>query len=387
MKFFRKPSVAILLTVLLVALCCVFGYSRAYESNQSNHNENEQTLLAGENSLNYFLNWIDDKADLFSIETADTLARNNLELSNTYGCLLAIKTEHYLNGQNIETYAKDLFEKVNLGTQDFLLVIEASSQKWYLVYGSGLREYADNNAALPDLIRENLNDAFFHGQSDTSILALFDDLENWCAQTLPKQDTSNETGNPFLQNYKIRTVTLGDIFTGVLFSLLVNIWWIVLLIVILNLVDRHRFYKYITAYPPMAGVVPPVFFRPLLFWHRHGSTWYYRMLQLITEAAYNNDDGDDDFGNSTHQQGPSGPNSNSSWSNPGPNANPQGDPNFTGPGPDMGTHTAGFSGGFPFQGRPDEIFRQKCPHLWQLWRSTCHMGWNMIQRFWPGRRL
>lgn len=386
MKFFRKPSVAILLTFLLVALCCVFGYSRAYESSQSNRNENEQTLLAGENSLNYFLNWIDDRADLFSIETADTLARNNLELNNTYGCLLAIKTEHYLNGQNIETYAKNLFERFQLGSQDFLLVIEASSQNWYLVYGSGLREYADNNAALSDLIRKNLNDAFFHGQSDASILALFDDLENWCSQTLPKQDASNEIGNPFLQNYNtIRAVTLGDIFKGILFSLLVNIWWIVLLIVILNLVDRHRFYKYITAYPPVAGVVPPVFFRPLLFWHRHGSTWYYRMIQLIAEATYDSDDGEDDFENSNHKQGPGGPNADGSGYNPGPNADPQGDPNFTGPGPDIGPHAAGFSEGF--QGRPDELFRQKSPCLWQLWRSTCQRGWNMIQRFWPGRRL
>ena len=82
MKFFKKPSVAILLTVLLVALCCVWGYSRAYESSTAAH-EGEITLRAGENSLNYYLNWIDDEADLFTMETTDTLARNNLDLNNT----------------------------------------------------------------------------------------------------------------------------------------------------------------------------------------------------------------------------------------------------------------------------------------------------------------
>ena len=35
MKFFKKTSVAILLTALLVALCCVWGYSRAYEASHS----------------------------------------------------------------------------------------------------------------------------------------------------------------------------------------------------------------------------------------------------------------------------------------------------------------------------------------------------------------
>ena len=129
MKFFKKPSVAILLTVLLVALCCVWGYSRAYESSEAAH-EGEISLRAGENSLNYYLNWIDDEADLFTMETTDTLARNNLDLNNTYGTLLAIKTLHYLNGQDIETYSKELFDKVSLGSRDFLLVIEESSQAW-----------------------------------------------------------------------------------------------------------------------------------------------------------------------------------------------------------------------------------------------------------------
>ena len=29
MKFFRKTSVAVLLTLLVIALCCVIGYTRA----------------------------------------------------------------------------------------------------------------------------------------------------------------------------------------------------------------------------------------------------------------------------------------------------------------------------------------------------------------------
>ena len=34
MKFFRKTSVAVLLTALVVVLCCVWGYTRAYTSVQ-----------------------------------------------------------------------------------------------------------------------------------------------------------------------------------------------------------------------------------------------------------------------------------------------------------------------------------------------------------------
>ncbi len=383
MKFFKKPSVAILLTVLLVALCCVWGYSRAYESSEAAH-EGEISLRAGENSLNYYLNWIDDEADLFTMETTDTLARNNLDLNNTYGTLLAIKTLHYLNGQDIETYSKELFDKVSLGSRDFLLVIEESSQAWYLVYGGGLTSYVEDTPGLDELVRRNLDDAFFQDGSDTGILTLFDDLKDWCSQAMPKLDTTPDTGNPFLTSYgEVQAVSLKDIILGILFTLLVNIWWIILLFVVLNLVDRHRFRKYITAYPPVAGAVPPVFFRPLLFWHRHGSAWYYRMLSLMTDEYE-----DDDYGDWDDTGSPGGAGQNSAG--PGPQSGPytggtQQENFYTGPGPDVGPNAAGFSGGYG--GNPEEVFRQGRQGLWSLWSSTCHWGWNMVSRLLGSRRL
>ena len=261
MKFFKKTSVAILLTALLVALCCVWGYSRAYEASHSDPDSVVQSQRAGESGLNYFLNWIDDGAGLFSMETTDTLARNNLDLNNTYGCLLALKTVNYLNGQDIASYSKDLFQQVDLGRKDMLLVIESSSQAWYLVYGGGLRTYAENNDALAALLKDNLDTDFFQGESDAGILSLFDDLEHWCAETLPVLDDTPEPGNPFLQNdNKVQILSLGDVLLGILFTLLVNIWWIILLLVVLNLIDRHRFREYIT--PPAPSPIPRSFSVP-----------------------------------------------------------------------------------------------------------------------------
>ena len=45
MKFFRKTSVAVLLTALVVVLCCVWGYTRAYTSVQQQ--EETQSQRAG----------------------------------------------------------------------------------------------------------------------------------------------------------------------------------------------------------------------------------------------------------------------------------------------------------------------------------------------------
>lgn len=391
MKFFKKTSVAILITALLVALCCVWGYARAYESAHAHQLDANQSMRAGENSLNYFLNWIDDDAELFSMETTDTLARNNLVLNSNYGSLLAIKSVFSLN-ENIETYAKNLFQTLQLSNRDFLLVLDRSSYSWYLVYGSQLRQYADGNTALADLMRAHLTADFFQGGSDEGILALFDDLEDWCTQNLPELDASNKSNNPFLQNYNdVPTLSLKDILMGILFTLLVNIWWIILLLVVLNLIDRHRFQKYIAAYPPVEGLVPPVFFRPLLFWHRHGSAWYYRMLDLITGAADDSEepDGFQDDGNGPFDGGAASGSAGAqdgpyTGSNAGPG--PQDGP-YTGPGPDVGPHTAGFSGGFGFQGNPEEAFRQQHHRLLNLWRSTCRFGWSTLRRFLGGRRF
>ena len=124
MKFFRKTPVAVLLTALVVVLCCVWGYTRAYTSVQQQ--EETQSQRAGENNLNYFLRQFQDDARLFDLDTTDTLARSDLELNNTYGTMLALRTANYLNGQDIETYAKDYFAKQKLGRTDMLLVIEVN---------------------------------------------------------------------------------------------------------------------------------------------------------------------------------------------------------------------------------------------------------------------
>ncbi|MFR6379771.1 MAG: TPM domain-containing protein [Evtepia sp.] len=270
MKFFRKTSVAVLLTALVVVLCCVWGYTRAYTSVQQQ--EETQSQRAGENNLNYFLRQFQDDARLFDLDTTDTLARSDLELNNTYGTMLALRTANYLNGQDIETYAKDYFAKQKLGRTDMLLVIEVNSRAWYLVYGPGLRSYADGNQALATLVRENLDDAFFDGESNQGILSLFEDLETWCKDNLPEVEPVVQSGIPSLQiNDKVQVISLWDVFVNIIFTLLVNIWWIILLLVALNVVDRYRFMKYVERHLPDNGDEPTAPFHPILFWHRQGS--------------------------------------------------------------------------------------------------------------------
>ncbi len=284
-EFFQKTSVAVTLTVLLVALCCVLGYTRAYLSNQPEPESSGQNQQAGENNLNYFLNRIDDGADLFSMETTDLLARNNLDLSNTYGVVLSLKTANYLNGQDIEPYAKDLFDQLSLGSKDMLLVIESSSQAWYLVYGAGLRSYADGNENLVSPAAGVSGRRIFPGGAATT------------ASSPSPRGWRTGARKPFPQGHQL---CLGQPLPGPwrqgADSLPVG-----------HSVGRplHPAGQYLVDHspaggaesggpPPVPGIhpqaspgdlsIPPVFFRPILFWHRAGSAWYQRMLYLVTEA-------------------------------------------------------------------------------------------------------
>ena len=83
MKFFKQTSVAIVITLLVVALCCVWGYSRAYDGDAAVSTHYESDRSSGESNLNYYLGWVTDGARLFSPNTVDAIARENLFLDNT----------------------------------------------------------------------------------------------------------------------------------------------------------------------------------------------------------------------------------------------------------------------------------------------------------------
>lgn len=414
MKFFQKTSVAVLLTLLVVALCCVLGYTRA----GAGHGQGVSAppaQQAGESGMNYFLNWIDDGANLFTMETTDTMARDNLSLNSTYGCLLAVRTTYSLGGEDIETYAKNLFQEVELGSMDMLLVIDAGREAWYLAYGGSIRPYVEDETvspALPTLVADNLDSDFFRGESNRGILALFADLESWCAAALPTLDSS---GLPFLVGDKEQSLSLGSILRGVLFALLVNLWWIVLLLVILNVADRIRFRRYVTQTPPGGEGKAP--FRPILFWHRQGSSWYWQMMDLLAQDEEDDDPrqgpagGPDQGAGGSQQEDPAG-----SWQsqnqNPGGSANAwqsqnqnagehSSDWQSQGQGPGAGFHDETFGSG-PNVGPnigPDVGptfsqggFRQSS--LWNSWRNCCNAGWSMVRtlqeqvrRMFGGRRM
>ena len=242
MKLLKKYPVAIIITALAIAASVWIGWMQM------------------PNADNY-LTWVRDDAGILSASTETTLARDNMKLEQTYGSVVAVDTFSDLNTTDLESYAYDLGNKIGLGQNDLLLVIDKGSQKWYVAYGNTIGKYI-TDSTLPDLFQQYINDQFFNGNYDSQMTALFTGLDNWYSNNVPS------TG--FGHNW----VGLG-IFGIVLAAILSNLWWIILLLIFLSILDRIRYRNYIARYPGM--ITPPILFQPLLFWHRPGTRWYRRM--------------------------------------------------------------------------------------------------------------
>lgn len=370
MKFFQKKSVAIVLTLLLVALCCVWGYSRVY-SNIHPHTEIEEPQRSGENNLNYYLNLVDDGADLFTLEVTDQIARKNLTINNTYGTKIAIKTVQYLNGKDIKTFAEDTAQNINMGSMDLLLVVDTDSKSWYVLYGADMQPYVDSATSnpLPALFEKHLNDDFFQDGSNDAILSLLDDFSQWCEENVPPLSDTGTT--PFYFDGKAPSITIRAIITGILFTLAANIWWILLLLVVLNVIDRLRFDRHIAGCSPDAPPVHP--FHPILFWHRPGSRWYENMTeQFFSQEEEDDEPFDDPSDGPSQDEGPREGERSTDWHSADPGSYTDAPGNFTETGP-----------------RPRSLGSQ----LWQLWESIASTGLSLcrnilaqIERFLQRRR-
>ena len=288
MTIFKRFPVAVLLCAAVIALCCWWGYSRVYEPPEETDDETVSSSghhRAGESNLNYYLGWMKDEAGFFTPETADTIARRNLSLDTTYNSLVAIHTVTYLNGKDIETYAKDAAEEIELGGRDMLLLLDKDTQDWYVVYGPGLEPYVEMNAELKELFNSQLSPDFFAVTSNRRVILLFDALQEWFEANVPPADDEAVGGDMAVQR-----ATFHDIFFGILFTLLTNVWWILILVVALTLLDRTRCRNYLIAHPD--GHDPAHPFHPLLFWHHPGSNWYANMEDLAEDDRF---DTEEDF--------------------------------------------------------------------------------------------
>ncbi len=287
MKALKKFPVAVLLTALVILGCAVYGRA-------------EYLAELRQASASYG-QWIDDEAGVLSDSVKQQLAAYNQSWDENYSSIIALVVVDNVGYDNLEEYLYDRAEEWELSSWDMILVLDVNDQSCWMDCGDDVYEYLESGQ-ITDYLNEYLYDDFMAGNYGKGLLALYGAWDEWYDQVGSGQSGySPESYDPGYQTY-----SSGG---GAVMAIIILI---ILLIIVLSVIDNIRMAAYRSRYYGMG--VPPVVFRPILFWHRPGWGWYNR-----------------------HWHGPGGPHG------PGPGG-PHGPGPGRGPGPGPGRGPGGFGG-------------------------------------------
>lgn len=206
MKFFKKRSTAIVITALLIVASLVIGFAGKSSSPAAYQPESVSAAekWAADNYETY-LSYVQDTGELLSGETEKQLAIQNAALFYQYDSLIAVVTEP--NITDLEDFAYDTADEMDLAATDGILVIDTVDRAWYATFGDELMEYVNHDLEL--LFQQELGAALTVGGEEKQLTALFDKLPDWYASNVP---FSSQQSQPVQQ---IETVPSGTSRIGI----------------------------------------------------------------------------------------------------------------------------------------------------------------------------
>lgn len=209
-NFFGKKSVAITITVLVIALALVIGNTGAPGETPEYQPESSSAALSwAKENYEQYERYLDDQEDLFSDSVRRSIATYCAQLDYSYGSLLGVATVDGVDG-SMEDGAYDVGAELGLGEGDLMLLIDTESWQWYVAYGDDMAEYVDNAMAI--VFQSALDDRLFSGKADACMKELLPGLLNWYEDTFPAanmQGGEESTGGAgFLMNLILFLIVL-----------------------------------------------------------------------------------------------------------------------------------------------------------------------------------
>ncbi len=250
MKLLKKFPIAVVIAALVIVGCAVYGQAE-YRS------ELRQASAS-------YGQWIDDEAGVLSDSVEQQLSAYNQSWDKAYSSIIALVVVDDVGYDNLEDYLYERAEEWELSSWDMILVLDVNDQSCWMDCGDDIYEYMDAGQ-ISDYLDEYLYDDFMAGNYGKGLLALYGAWDNWYEQVGSGQNSNMPAVNS--PGYQLQRYGGG-------FATFMIVIFIILLIVILSIIDSIRMAAYRTRYYGMG--VPPIPFRPILFWHRPGWGWYNR---------------------------------------------------------------------------------------------------------------
>ena len=168
MDFFKKYGVAILVTVLLIALAVVIGGQGAGQAA----------------NRDYYERWVIDDAQLLSAEKKQSIGAVNEVLDRKYGSVTGVITVKSLYGEDISKAVYSMGEASGFGQNDLVLLISVEDRQWYLGYGDQIAQYTDQSLRL--LYIDCLTDGLYDGKAEEELGKLYEKLPDWYFKHVPQ---------------------------------------------------------------------------------------------------------------------------------------------------------------------------------------------------------
>ena len=244
MKFFQKKPVAILVMVLAIVLASAWGLSHRPVVVATEGGDPLDASL----STAYYREFIVDSANVLSDNTEEALALYDANWDEWSGSILSVVTVPFVSGTT-EDAAWDWADRLQLGEDDAILLLDIGGQDAYLLSSGTF--YDRFGGTESNYLGAYLYEDFVAGDYDDGVQNLFANVHLLFHDNAIVPGTDNPIG------------------IGALAILL-----ILLLVLLFTFLDQMRYNTWYRRYGGMA--VPPVVFRPILWWHRPGGAWWRR---------------------------------------------------------------------------------------------------------------
>ena len=243
MKILKSKPFAIMVMILSIVVATFHGLnSKPIEVPEGGVELDESLATA------YYENYIVDEAKVLSAKEEKTLSVYNANWDQLAGRIIAVVTVERTD--NVEDAAWDWAEALELGEDDAILLFDQKNREC-IVVASGT--FYDDFAARPVSFVDSITYEYVkNGDFGNAALALFAEV------------------HLFHEDY----VYSGGSGGGRVIAIIALILFVIFIIAICTMVDSTRYSRWNARYGTMP--TPPVVYRPVLWWHRPGSSWYRR---------------------------------------------------------------------------------------------------------------
>lgn len=246
MRLLKNRTVAVIVLIFVIVLSSLYGLSKRPEVTVP-----DGAAALDESLSTAWLNqYVQDNADVLASKTEKLIAVYDANWDNMFGGILAVVTERSVPG-DIEDAAWDWAEDIGpdgLGENDAILLIDAGAGDYRLIASGAFYDLLASQGS--GFVDNCMADYVWSGDYDGAVTSLLGQIHLIA-------------GSSYQSSAQALSV-FGTLFTVVLL--------IVFLVVLFSILDGIRYSMWYGRYGTM--VMPPVVYRPILWWHRPGSRWF-----------------------------------------------------------------------------------------------------------------